>query len=91
MMIMNSANQNFENIQPYGISNFTASTVSNAVLHSRSGRRRDGTTFSPAGRDFTTLNLLICGNLAKGEQALKIAQFGEKCLETLQPNIFLWC
>jgi len=24
------------------------------------------------------LNLLICGNVAKGEQALKIAQFGSK-------------
>jgi len=31
------------------------------------------TTFSPAVRDFATLNLLICGNIAKSEQALKIA------------------
>jgi len=31
------------------------------------------------------LNLLICGNIAKGEQALKIAQLGF-CIENMAPS-----
>jgi len=34
-----------------------------------------GTTSSPAERDFAMLNLLNCGNTARGGQASTIAQF----------------
>jgi len=44
------------------------------------GYRND--IFSPAGRDFATLNLLICGNTAKGGQASTIAQFKYRRLDT---------
>jgi hypothetical protein len=66
---------NFNNLKPYGISNFTVPTSSDAIPH-----RRDysETASSPAERDLATFNLLICGNLARGGQALKIAQFREK-------------
>jgi len=41
-----------------------------------------GTTSSPAKRDFAALNLLICGNTAKGEQASTIAQLRKKLRKT---------
>ena len=78
MIIRNSANLTFENMKPLRDFLFLSASGGSPHLPVSGTRIVDysGTTFSPAVRDFATLNLLICGNVAKGEQALKIAKFG---------------
>ena len=68
----------FENIKPLRDFQFLSASGESPHLPVSGTRIVDysGTIFSPAGRDFAMLNLLICGNIARGEQALKIAQFG---------------